>query len=220
MCCWVFKNSTVVHHSAFSHVIHFTRWDWMWLNCDVKYTFSCNIIWCPSFSHSKADMLHQNRYNLLWLVINQPVRYCMLNSSLAVCYEMRSRCDVSSGPNQMGAMGCERWNSNFFLEWGGSFYVAECVASVFSAGPLRRTQAAVPLRSNVHMFALGLKYRCIHYVSEHSRFNTFKPVCPNIGDLPQVQRQMSNTRTCLLAGTDSLFSLSWLHGSCQICKCF
>lgn len=123
----------------------------------------------------------------------------------------------------MSAPGQTKWvpwdvsgGIQIFFLGGGSFYVAECVArSVFSAGPLRRTQAAVPLRPNVHMFALGLKYRCIHYVSEHSRFNTFKPFCPNIGDLPQVQRQMSNTHTCLLAGTDLLFSLSWLNGSCK-----
>lgn len=125
---------------------------------------------------------------------------------------MRSRCDVSSGPNQMGAMGCERWNSIVLGEWGVVFMFR----SVFSAGPLRRTQAAVPLHSNVRMFVLDLKYRCIHYVREHSRFSTFKKlVSPNIGDLPQVQRQMSNTRTCLLAGA----SVSWLHERRQICKC-
>lgn len=73
---------------------------------------------------------------------------------------------------------------------------AECAArSVFSAGSLRRMQAAVPLHSNVLMFAPDLKYRCIHYGSEHSRFTTFELVSLNIGDLPQVLRQMSNTQT-------------------------
>ena len=100
--------------------------------------------------------------------------------------------------------------------------IAECPArSVLSAGPLRRTQAAVPLHSTVHMFAVDLKYRCIHYVSEHSCFNTFKLVSPNMGDLPQVQRQMSRLHTCLhVTGADLPFSLSWLPGSCQIWKCF
>lgn len=101
------------------------------------------------------------------------------------------------------------------------FYVVECVAtSVFSAGPLRRMQSAIPLHSNVHMFALDLKYRCIHYVSEQSRLSTFDLVCPNIGDLPQVQRQMSNTHTCLLVGTDFLYGSSWLHRSCQLSERF
>lgn len=126
MCRWV---CTVVHRSVFSHVIHFAWWNWLWLNCAVKYIFSCKITWRPSSSHSKADMLHQNRFYLLWNLINQPARYCTLNSSLAVCYEMRSRCDVSSGPNQMGAMGCERWNSIVLGGWGGSFYVSECFLS-------------------------------------------------------------------------------------------
>lgn len=120
MCCWVFKTLcwlvALVHHSAFSHVIHFAWWNWMWLNCSVKYTFSSKITWRPSFSHWKADMPQQNWCYLLWLVINQPMKYWMLNSFLAVCYEMRSRCDVSCGPNQMGAMGLERWNSIYFGE--------------------------------------------------------------------------------------------------------
>lgn len=101
----------------------------------------------------------------------------------------------------MSALGQTKWvpwdvSDGIHSIFRGTFNVAECVArTVFSAGPLRRTQAAVPLRSNVHMFTLDLKYRCIHYVSEHSRFSTFMLVSPNIGDLPQVQRQMSDTYT-------------------------
>lgn len=55
----------------------------------------------------------------LRLDINQPVMYCTLNSPIAVYYEMRSRCDVSSRPNQMSTMGCDWRNSNFsvFMLW-------------------------------------------------------------------------------------------------------
>lgn len=96
------------------------------------------------------------------------------------------------------------WDVSDEISFLSLFFVVVVVCvqmSVFSAGPLRRMQSAISLHSNVHMFALDLKYRCIHYVSEHSRF---KSVCPNIGDLPQVQRQMSNTHACLFAGMDLL----------------
>lgn len=48
--------------------------------------------------------------------------------------------------------------------------------SVISAGPLRTTQAELSVRSNVHILVLDVKYRCVHYISEPSRFSIFELV--------------------------------------------
>lgn len=109
---------TAALHCELSHVNRLTWCDWMWLKCGVKYTFPVKITWHPSSSHSKADTQHHNWYYLLRRVINQPVRHFTFSSSLTVCYEMRSRCDVSFRPNQIGAVGCEWWNSIVLVRVG------------------------------------------------------------------------------------------------------
>ncbi len=106
--------------------------------------------------------------------------------------------------------------------WAVEFFFGVCSKKYFLSWSAQEDAGSCPFALDVYMFAVDLKYRCIHYVSEHSRFSAspFKLFSPlNIADLPQIQRQMSNSHTYLRAGF-CFFSLSWLHGRCQIWKCF
>lgn len=133
---WV---SLFMSFSCFSHVTYFARWDWKWRNRSVKYMSSCKIAQCPSSFSLKS-----------WQTAPGSVLPFMTRHKSA--HEVpqhfpcsRTRCDVSSGPDHIGAKGCEVRNS-----FRPTLFVGREATAVFAAGCRQLSLSSVTPKIQLH----------------------------------------------------------------------